>query len=309
MSFWYIYKSSSAIKRPLLATRLQIAKQDIVTVFDALPNRVFWPSDISSVLTQHRRFWRLAQNTTTAEFLRFLLDKTPMAKVDLVAVHHTSASSAVRYVWKKASPYEIALSLKRHAYLCHATALFLHNLTDQIPSRMFVNAEQSPKLSSGQLTQEGINRAFAGKQRESNFVFRFNDNEAVLIWGKNTARLEVTQLDHSGAKLSVTSLERTLIDIVVRPSYSGGVFQVIEAYGRALGRVSVGTLLATLKKLAYVYPYHQAIGFYMQRAGYPEKQYARLRAIGLPYDFYLTYDLRDKEYVSDWRLFVPKGLH
>ena len=269
-----------------MATRLQIARNDIIALFDSLPSRIFWPSDISKILTEHRNFWRLAQSTTTPPFITFLIDKTPMKKVELVPVHHSIASRAVRYVWKQATPYEIALSLKRNAYLCHATALFLHGLTEQIPSFIFVNSEQSPKESSGILTQEGINRAFAGKQRESNFVFRFGDNQTVLIWGKNTGQLEVIQLDYSGVKLPVTSLERTLIDIVVRPNYSGGVFQVLEAYRRAQTRISVATLVATLKKIAHVYPYHQAIGFYMQRAGYPEKLYARLKDLGLQYGFF-----------------------
>jgi hypothetical protein len=45
----------------------------------------------------------------------------------------------------------------------------------------------------------------------------------------------------------------------------------------------------------------------MQRAGYEERQYSRLRKLGLDFDFYLAHDIRDKAYDSDWRLFYPKG--
>jgi predicted transcriptional regulator of viral defense system len=290
-------------------SRLQIAKSDIVKTFEEAGKRVYWPSDISLVLEQNRAFWRLAKDTTTAKFLEFLLNKTNLHLESLEPLNHLNVSGISRYVWKEASAHEVALSMKRDAYLCHGTAVSLHGLTDQIPSRIYVNSEQSPKPKSGHLTQEGINRAFAGNQRESQFIFKFGESETLLLWGKNTGQLEVGEIEHSGAKLRVTGLERTLIDIVVRPSYAGGIFQVLDAYRGAKDRVSVGTLLATLKKLDYVYPYHQAIGFYMQRAGYSKSQYSRLKSIGLKYDFYLAYGLKDKEYDSDWRLFFPKSLH
>ena len=290
-------------------SRLQIAKSDIVKAFEDTGKRVFWPSDISQILEQNRVFWRLARNTTTAKFLEFLRKKTDLHLEYLEPLNHPNVAGISRYVWKEASAYEIALSMKREAYLCHGTAMFLHGLTEQIPSRIYVNSEQSPKPGSGRLTQEGINRAFAGKQRESQFIFKFGDSEALLLWGKNTGQLEVIDMEYAGTKLRVTGLERTLIDIAVRPSYAGGVFQVLDAYRVARDRVSVGTLVATLKKLDYVYPYHQAIGFYMQKAGYTKSQYNRLRNIGLDYDFYLAYGLKDKEYDLDWRLFFPKSLH
>jgi|WetSurMetagenome_2_1015567.scaffolds.fasta_scaffold85996_2 hypothetical protein len=290
-------------------SRLQIAKLDIVKAFEEAGKRVFWPSDISQILERNRAFWRLAKDTTTAKFLHFLQNKTDLHLEYMEPVNHPNAPGISRYVWKEASAYEIALSMKHEAYLCHGTAMFLHGITEQIPSRIYVNSEQSPKPSSGRLTQEGINRAFAGKQRESQFVFKFGDSEALLLWGKNTGQLEVIDLEYSGTKLRVTGLERTLIDIAVRPSYAGGVFQVLNAFRAAKDRVSVGTLVATLKKLDYVYPYHQAIGFYMQKAGYIRSQYNRLKSIGLDYDFYLAYGLKDKEYDADWRLFFPKSLH
>ncbi len=290
-------------------SRLQIAKSDIVKAFEETGKRVFWPSDISQIREQNRAFWRLSKNTTTAKFLEFLLNKTELHLEYLEPLNHPDTPGISRYVWKEASAYEIALSMKRGAYLCHGTAVFLHGITEQIPSRIYVNSEQSPKPGSGRLTQEGINRAFAGKQRESQFIFKFGDAEALLLWGKNTGQLEVIDMEYSGTQLRVTGLERTLIDIAVRPSYAGGVFQVLDAYRGAKDRISVGTLVATLKKLDYVYPYHQAIGFYMQKAGYAKSQYDRLKNIGLNYDFYLAYGLKDKEYDSDWRLFFPKSLH
>jgi hypothetical protein len=201
-----------------------------------------------------------------------------------------------------------ALSLKKNAYLSHATAASIHSLTEQIPKTIYVNHEQSPKPkpSSG-LTQEAIDRAFASKQRRSNYIFRNDSLQFVIVNGKNTGNLGVISQPTGNGALRVTGLERTLIDITVRPDYAGGVYQILQCYRAAKGRVSVNALLAQLKKIDYVYPFHQSIGFYMQMAGYEHDRWERLRKLPMKFDFYLAHNMRDKAYNPEWRLFFPKG--
>ena len=70
-------------------------------------------------------------------------------------------------------------------------------------------------------------------------------------------------------------------------------------------------LAATLKKLNYIYPYHQAIGFYLEKAGYKKSLINLLQDFEIKYDFYLTYQIKDKEslkYSPKWRLYFPKDI-
>lgn len=212
----------------------------------------------------------------------------------------------IRYLWGQPSVFDVALSLRPRAYLSHGSAVFIHGLNDQNPKTVFINQEQSkkepPKKSS--LTQESLDRAFASaKQRRSRMIYEYEGKKITILNGKHTQELEVGNIEGK----RVTKLERTLIDIVVRPEYAGGVYQVLEAYKDAKGKASTNVLVATLKKLNYIYPYHQALGFYMQRAGWQEKQYARLLKLGLEFDFYLTYGMKQKEYDRTWRLYYPYG--
>ena len=190
--------------------------------------------------------------------------------------------------------------------------MFLHGLNDQIPKTLYVNKEQSEKPSpKGELSQEAIDRAFFSKQRRSRYVFVWGDTSIVVLSGKHTNRLEVgTATGPGGETLEVTTVARTLVDIAVRPDYAGGVYQVLAAYEGARERVSVNALLAVLKKLDYRYPYHQVVGFYLTRAGYDPAKVARLKSLGLHFDFYLDYAIpaKNRLYDTEWRLFFPKGL-
>lgn len=174
----------------------------------------------------------------------------------------------------------------------------------------YVNKEQSSKhVTEQDLSQGAIDRAFARPQRVSNYELHYSVWRFVLLSGKHTGRLGIVRLSSGqGESVEVAGLERTLVDIVVRPVYAGGVFQVLTAFKRARNRVRLNTLIAALGSLKYVYPYHQAVGFYMEKVNYPPTWLTEFQGMGLDYNFYLAHGMEQKAFDSRWRIFYPTGL-
>lgn len=287
-------------------SRIQIALPDITDYFANDAGPLLSCLAISEILNRNRTYWRLAQRTTVKEFIAYLVKHTKLEENALAFPVRTET----RYSWGRPSPYELALSLRPRGYFSHYAAMALHDLTDQDPKTIYLNVEQSGKPpGDSPPTQARIDAAFAKPPRKSNSIAEWGDVRICLLSGKHTGALGVTSTpESSGRSLPVTDLERTLIDIVVRPFYAGGVFEVLNAYRRASSKVSVNRLLAYLKRLDYVYPYHQAIGFYLQKCGtFAKEVLDLLREIPFEFDFYLTHQMKETDYSPEWRLFVPKG--
>ncbi len=264
--------------------------------------------DLGHILTVKGHSWKLRGAINTENFVR-LLKENQLKEIKLTSPHYEKTYT--RFSWgDEVSIYQLGLLLKSHSYLSHYTAMYLNGLTDQVSKTIYVNSEQSPKPHGDvSLGQSRIDIAFNGKPRTSKYIFNYEGWNICILSGKNTNNLGVEKVKRSkNETLSVTNIERTLIDIAVRPVYSGGINKVQMVYQRAKDKISVKKLVAMLKKINYVYPYHQVIGFYMQRAGFDEASLDLLKKMGLKYDFYLDYKMKKKKHTKEWRLYYPNNL-
>lgn len=287
--------------------RFDVAKSDILGWFNDSPGRIFSFMELKDILAQNRDHWRLTKSTTMMDFIEYLSEKGQLQRIEI----NFPKNKMVRYTWGHAPTYSLILSWHPEAYLSHYTAVSLHDLTEQLPKTFYLNVEQPRKRSSSRtLTQAGIDSAFKRAMRRSKTIAKFRDFEICLLGSMGEDNLGVVQsVGPEGEEIRLTNVERTLIDITVRPGYAGGVFEVLKAFRTAKGKVSTNRLVAMLKRLDYIYPYHQAIGFYLERAGvYDESSIRLLRKIEMNYDFYLAHGMKTPAYSKEWRLFFPKGL-
>jgi predicted transcriptional regulator of viral defense system len=290
-----------------LPSKLKQAKPDIVAFFHLSGKKIFTYSELSDILARNREM--AAIPISLYPQLSQISVENKLIKIEEIEF---PSRTFVKYIWGRVSIYNLLLSFHRNSYFSHHTAMHFHKLTQLIPQTIYLNVEQRLKFrdESATLLQENIDKAFKQRQRTTTNISTYINHKIFLLNGMHTGNLGVEELDFPGTKnCRLTGLERTLIDVAVRPVYSGGVSEVLEAYRLARKKVSAKKLISLLQKLDYIYPYHQAIGFYMQRAGYDDSALKLIRESGpIEYAFYLTHEMKKTDYSEEWRLYFPKGL-
>jgi hypothetical protein len=277
---------------------LDKALKPIIRFFMTIGPKVYRRSDLENILANQRNEWHLRDETSLGRFIRFATEALPLKQIQLSFPNRPE----VRYMYGVCSIYEVTQSLKTEGYFSHRTAAEIHGFL--VPSyQIFFNFEQSMRSqSSGEMTQESINRAFYNIARISQNKAKYDEYVIWLLNGKNTDCYGVIQYNKS---LRVTNIPRTLIDIVVRPGYCGGPLQILQAYRKGLETVDGLTIAQTLAKLKHTYPYHQVVGYYMEKAGFGAEHLEPLKKMPIKFDFYLDYQIVEPLYSSAWRLYYP----
>jgi len=286
------------------------ATSDITAFFDNHPLKAYTTYDIQQIFDSERDVWRIANYRNFKHFITFLNNRRILF---LDVQKHEARSSEKQILRKKeATPFHVGLTVKKSGYLSNYSAMQIHQLTLQVPKTVYVSEDKyqdahALKPEDIELEQEAVDGAFSKPQRvaKESYKSKFDGFRYVYLQRKHTST-NIGLIKRKG--LSVTDLERTLIDIAVRPVYSGGVFEVIEAYRNAKAKIDLEKLNNYLIELNYIYPYHQLIGFYLDLIGIPEKDLQIFLDKKTSINFYQTYNLSNKELNKKWGIFHPIGI-
>lgn len=291
-----------------MASKRLLEKLPVIEAFFAKAiGRVYRQKDIAALLAEHHSAWGVRQETTTPKFIATLMEHSKLRCYRFDFPYRPETL----FTWGEVSRYVLAASAKPGAYLCHQTAMRLHELTSKKTSILYANQEQRQTSSfDSPPTQASVDSAFRRPQRMTSNLAKFGRAKLCVVNGKNTGRLGVMEMvDENGVPFHVTDLERTLIDVTVRPAYAGGISEVLAAYRKAAGRLDVSKLATMLADLEFVYPYRQAIGFCLDRSEkYQNHELDFFRKPPFELDFYLAHGMPKTHYSAAWRIRYPADL-
>lgn len=279
--------------------------KEISLIIKEISSPVLSRTEYEGLVSSINEIWGL-RSISRNNIKKFLLEENLFIQ-DHIKTDDNHSSEIYYLPQSKIDFFDVASVRSRSSYFSFFSALYINNLTLQIPKQIYLTLERKTlDHNDNILRQENIDRAFSKPPRITTDKRNYKNFDINFINGQYQNQIGITEFRD---QYTVSDIERTLIDISVRPFYSGGVTQVLEAYINAKNRMDPKKLIDYYTQMNYTYPYHQVIGFYLEKAGYDEKIYNEfLNFDDLDFDFYLTYNILHKEYSKKWRLYYPKGL-
>jgi hypothetical protein len=249
------------------------------------------------------------------KFLRALLKEEIIQPYKFKAENGKNITLYSTVQMNSLSPYEIARGMFPNGYFCNLSAVYYQSLTNQIPKTVYVCTESNAKKTraNDELTNSRLRQAFLKPNRHTKFSFGFSGFDIVVIERMGGTDSGVVSLKSTTGLLPqnarVAGVERALIDAVVSPQYHGGVSSIPDYFKHARGKVDVRKLIGIYRELDFIYPYFQAIGFFMERTGMREMADA-VRAEFTPKNkFYIDHGAKASwKYDDIWMIYYPEGI-
>lgn len=202
--------------------------------------------------------------------------------------------------------------------LSHQTSAYFNNLTDDLGNTFFVNkfSKENPincfNNKIKKLDQKSINKSFEKPMRKSSLIYNLsingNDNKIFFLNSRPNTKKYSNKIQKYNYNLFINSIEKTLLDITVRPSYLKDWKELIKIYRNSINKININKFIEVFKEANYIYPYHQSIGFLLESTGHSLDTYEYFYSLPKKNDFFIFYnsDLSKMDYNKKWKIYHPK---
>ena len=190
-----------------------------------------------------------------------------------------------------AHEFEIAMTLVDPATISHWSALHHHGLTEQVPRHVFV------------LTTKGtwIPRSKESKQRQPRGSYTVGDTTYRFVQVKRNRFFGSEKVWVGAARVSITNLERTLLDGLSMPQHCGDFAEVLHAFQVAMNRLNTERITEYATRLGVTTA--KRLGWVLEAQGVGKSKLRKLAS--LPINGYRKLDStgpRKGSYNSRWMI-------
>ena len=181
--------------------KLSGIEQKVYFLFEERDQRVVRLEEVAQALGISRRY--------ASKVLHALTRKNAFEKVKSGLYIRFPASIVINKGAYHEDPILVAGSLQGEYFLSYYTALYFHAVSQRTTKIFYISNMEK----SGQI--------------------KYHDNTIRLVRLTPQRFFGVTSREYSGQELSVSDLERTMLDVIDRPAYSGGWPEVIQCLRNA----------------------------------------------------------------------------
>lgn len=296
-----------------------MVKKDLIDICRQHTNQLFTKNELSSFFNEIY-YILYSDNLSDEEFNMF---EFILISWDILDYFCFDNKEKLYYIVSSSSLLLDALSQNyENAFFSHHTASYIYGFTQPTDDIFMSKLYQSKSNIKGILDQDAINRVFSGEMRKAQKKILITSNantykkELYLLSqyaDKSRYDLEdlgIIQKQIDESSILISSYEKLLIEVVVRPSYFPDLKSIVDIYIKSKEYVDCNKLLKILDNFNYTYPYHQCIGFLLDITKYNQQQVDLFQNIPANTDFYLVYNSSnyDLGYSEKWHLYYPKEI-
>jgi len=250
-------------------------------------------------------------------FKEFILKTNLITTLNIDVKNSTKTLYKTKYFDEKnffSKNVEISSLLVKHHFISHYSAMYYYKLTYNEPKNFYITQEVFNPPYKKELSQEDIFRGMTKKYKETNVFASNKEFKIYKIHGIKTNNFGLKRIKINNFSTLISSIERLMLEMIIRPNLCGGINEVINAYkvicSDHKNEINVEKIKILMRKMNLKYPYHQAIGFLLEQFNC---NYKKLYTPDTFNNYFFLFKTQTNELNNlivnkKWKIYIPREL-